>query len=310
MSPEKYESCFKTIAIKYDAFLTALDFPCAEWANALGLRVFVYDMLAWYRPDHEVPRVLQTGGEYIAQDFFGVRERIASRPKLFPRAHVVPPLIVPEVPTTHRDVVAINLGGLQNPFCSVEDTVAYARICLDAIRDVLGSKQKRVVVASASIKMMLGDDEIRTLTYQQMQSLLPQVRLAFMTPGLGNIYEAARYNVPTVWLPPSNDSQGQQLMILSRNGMSDGYVDWTDIMAEGEVDYFSPQQTVLNEITVRIREVLNCSAAQKEIAAALRRVTQPLLHRAGSRAAALVDRFGCGGAERAASLVLQRLAAT
>lgn len=30
-----------------------------------------------------------------------------------------------------------------------------------------------------------------------------------MTPGLGNIYDAATFAKHVVWLPPANDSQGQ-----------------------------------------------------------------------------------------------------
>jgi hypothetical protein len=51
-----------------------------------------------------------------------------------------------------------------------------------------------------------------------------------MTPGLGNIYEAAALAKRVFWLPPANASQGQQLVTLKRRGLAPFAADWHDIL--------------------------------------------------------------------------------
>lgn len=80
----------------YDLFVTAMDFPAAALARRAGLDVAVYDALTWFWP--EIPAVARDTVVYLAQDFFGVRERIAADPALRSRALVVPRSSRPAAP--------------------------------------------------------------------------------------------------------------------------------------------------------------------------------------------------------------------
>ena len=60
----------------YDIFFTALDFEMAGKALAHGLTVIIYDPLTWYWKT--IPAVVRDVDLYIAQNFFGVEERLKS----------------------------------------------------------------------------------------------------------------------------------------------------------------------------------------------------------------------------------------
>ena len=47
-SPEAEKAKFLETAKNFDVFLTAMDFTTAEWAREAGLKVIIYDALAWY----------------------------------------------------------------------------------------------------------------------------------------------------------------------------------------------------------------------------------------------------------------------
>jgi len=67
---------WRAVLSGYDAVLTALDNEVAILAVDAGLRVAIYDPLAWYFA--EIPAVAKRT-LYLAQDFFGVAERYLER---------------------------------------------------------------------------------------------------------------------------------------------------------------------------------------------------------------------------------------
>ena len=108
---------------------------------------------------------------------------------------------------------------------------------------------------------------IQTLRPQQVQLILARSSLAFMTSGLGNIFEAATAGKKVVWLPPANDSQGQQVKALIRHQMADFTLDWHDILPNTEpVDYFADQPEVLTTISNRMTLLSNNKQAEQILA--------------------------------------------
>jgi hypothetical protein len=141
----------------------------------------------------------------------------------------------------------------------------------------------RAVAAEAGL-------DARTYSRDEMTEVLAQSKFAFMTPGLGNMYDAAAHDIPTIWLPPANDSQGRQADLLSANGLSDGRVDWADLRSGGKIDYKADQVRVLGQIGDAVSrftpEVLaEMLAPQFRDAARL----------SPGKARGLLDRFGTGG---------------
>ena len=302
-------SALAEIFQQYDIFLTALDCEMAERALAAGLWTAIYDPLTWYWKT--ISPAVKACDLYIAQDFFGVRERMADQAECFGPAVVVPPIVSP-TPTVSddapRDHVLLNLGGLNNPFWSAEETLAYARL---VVASVVASVQPGageeplplIIAANSAIAAALPQYGVRNFSREQMQAVLANSRYAFMTPGLGNIYDAARHRVPTIWLPPANDSQGQQLDLLTGHGMSDGSLDWHSFTGNEAIDYKGNQAAILKRITAQVE----ATAGSAELQSALgRRMAQLVKTLASSGCSALTARFGSGGAEQLASILLDK----
>lgn len=303
---------------QYDLFLTALDFDMAEKARAFGLTVCIYDPLTWYWK--VIPPVVKAAHLYIAQDFYGVQERFDAEPHLFDaeRVRVVPP-IIGDIAHAEcaRETVLLNLGGLNNPYWSVEGTLAYARLIVEAFTKVVSDVDivitgNKCIAANARIASELAEFGVKNLSRTQMQEVLKGAKYALMTPGLGNVYDAARFDIPTIWLPPANDSQGQQLLKLVENGMVDGFIDWHQLLGGEPVDYCAEQTEVLKRVSEAVALACSSEVAQGELEKQLSERVRALFGACAvkknghaSATAQLVDKFGAGGARKVAELVAE-----
>jgi hypothetical protein len=283
---------------EYATFLTALDFDMAEAALRAGYRVVIYDPLTWYWPS--IPPVVHDC-LYIAQDFFGVRKRLAGT---IAAPQVVAPIVDPAPPLKgEREHVLLNLGGLSNPYWSAEDTHAYARLMIEAFVACTGG-ESIVIAANSRLAADFAQYGVRNYSREEMQEVLRKAKYAFMTPGLGNIYDAARFGTPTVWLPPANDSQGQQRDLLQAHGRLDGAIDWQNFLANAVIDYRAEQQLVLRSIGKAVASAAGDPASQLRFAALMARLSDEAKRTVTGRCSQLLVDFGCGGASQVSALVL------
>jgi len=287
----------------YDVLLTASDFGMAEAARRQGLKVCIYDPLTWYWP--EIPAAAKQADLYIAQDFYGVRERIAAEFNSLAKCEVVPPIIRPVADEKPRGHILINLGGLQNPFWAVEDAARYAGSLLDCLRAAIPATEKIIVATSRAIAEKLTDPDAKTYSVEEMADLRQRSKVAFMTPGLGNIFDAAADNVPTVWLPPANDSQGQQADIIRARNLCDAIIDWADLSPGLGINYKSPQPAVLAHITATVRQFAVSPLLQQEFSRLAGKACRDIAGRPHSAAQALLKQFGENGASAAAKSVVR-----
>jgi hypothetical protein len=326
---ELLDAVLADIFSRYDLFLTALDFGMAEKAKAAGLTVVIYDPLTWYWKT--IPPSVKDADLYIAQDFFGVRERIAAEPHAFggdaAKIRVVPPIIgdVAHAPG-ERNTVLLNLGGLNNPFWSAEGTLAYARLIVEAFASVADNVEvvitaNKCIAANARIAAELAEFGVKNLSRSQMQEVLKGAKFALMTPGLGNVYDAARFDIPTIWLPPANDSQGQQLFMLLEADMVDGHVDWHHLLPGKAIDYSAEQTGVLKKISAAVTRTCGSKTAKKvlerHLAESIESVLRAIDYRLETRRSSakrppvhsltsqLVEKFGAGGAREVARLAAE-----
>lgn len=295
---------YAPIFSQYDILFTAMDHKIAEDAQKAGLKVFYYDALAWYWP--EIPEFVQKSDLYIAQDFFGVEKRLKEVFARHAAAHTVPPIAPEPGQPQEKEHILINLGGLQNPYWPVEDVVDYARSVIKALRKAIPSSETIVVAGSQAIAARLKDEGVVTYPRKEMERILARSKVAFMTPGLGNIYDAAAYNVPTVWLPPANDSQGQQLVLIEQHKMSDAALNWPDIVPGADIDYSDDQPAVLSRIAATATRLAHDTDAQEELSRLAQTHYEAVSGRQGSETAKIIDRFGKGGEERVARLVVEQ----
>ncbi|MEU0696691.1 hypothetical protein ABZ349_22310 [Streptomyces niveus] len=334
----------RRLAPRYDLFVTAMDFEEAALARRAGLDVAVYDALTWFWP--EIPAVAGDAALYIAQDFFGVRERIAADPALRRNSVIVPP-IVPRLPARQvwrperpgdgrRRHVLLNLGGLQNPYWEPSDAAAYARLMLDAVRAAQPAGRSVVVTTSRGVTAALGAPEaqtdartnvrtdapsevradvptdIRTDDRDTVLDLMSGAAYACMTPGLGNIYDAAATGVPTLWLPSANETHHLQARLLSEHGFCDARLDWPDVGGPADYDVPASSPSAVPEaltraivaVIRRLSDPRGLSGLRDRLADAVAKSTAGL-GLAPGRAQALTERFGHGGTEEAATALVR-----
>ncbi|AZS85977.1 hypothetical protein ELQ87_18075 [Streptomyces griseoviridis] len=301
----------------YDLLLTAMDFPMAALARRAGLRVAVYDALTWYWPD--LPAVVRDPSVlYLAQDFFGVRERVALETPSTGRAVVVAPLIAPGPPWRGGGGhVLVNLAGLHNPFWHPRETAAYARLMVAAVRAGTPAGLRVTVAASrltagelaGPAREPTGPTEcgpgttVGTYRRAEVLRLMSEAAYAFMTPGLGNVYDAAATGVPTVWLPPANNTQGLQSGLLHAHGCCDARMDWAGL--GHAVDYRAPEAVAMAGLAAAVRETGDDRRLRDLLTGLVTTASAALDGTVPGLARALTDRFGHGGARDAAAEVVK-----
>lgn len=292
------ETDLTAIFTGYDVFVTALDFQMAALALEHGLLTIIYDPLTWYWQN--LPPVIKQCHLYLCQDFWGVKARLETSAPSFGKVAVVPPLI----PATNADtlggkqdpnLVLLNLGGLANPFWPQEHTINYAKLILAALeRSGITRGKKLIVAGNQTIARACPDFSVQTLAKEEMLKVLETAGLAFMTPGLGNIFDAARFGLPTIWLPPANDSQGQQLDLLEEAGLLDGSLDWHYFLPDSKIDYRQDQETVLGQVATAISKAQGNSDALATVSQRMKTLAAQVPQ--VSRTSALLHSFGSGGA--------------
>jgi hypothetical protein len=247
MGREEREDVLIPIMQNYDVFVSAMDYKMVEIAQKAGLETYYYDALTWYWKD--IPQSVQRCDLYMAQDFFGVDERLSA---IFgtgaTNTATVSPIVSPPITGQKREHVLINLGGLQNPYWPVDDITRFADTVIDVAKTAIPEGEEILIACSAAVVERLGRRDVQTFPREDMKEVLAGAKWSFMTPGLGNIYDAAAYNIPTIWLPPANDSQGQQLRIIEAQDMQDEHLDWHKFMDVQPIDYRGEQLGVLGDI--------------------------------------------------------------
>ena len=270
---------------------TAMDFKLAERCVDLGIPIAIFDPLLWFWK--EVPAVARKAQLYLAPGFHGVEERLKS----LPHGKMVKPLVEEVEPRADRSLVLLNLGGLQNPHWTPDICCDYASFIIDAVQKHLSREEELVVLTSGFISRVMADPTVKTLCRDEVRKLLPKVRYALQTPGLGNIYDAAAYNIPTIFLPPANDSQGQQLDLLREHDQLDLAIGWRDIYPDCHIDYRGSQREVLREIARLIERLTHDFPSLDNL---IEDALWTIHETEDSKTQKLIKGFGCNGAEQVA----------
>jgi len=290
------------IICDHTLFMTSSDFNMAEQVVNLGVTTIIYDPIAWFWPSF--PEFLNKNNVfYVAQNFFGVEDRLEKEKTHIANMRIVPP-IVRIIKADHKENIGlVNLGGIGNPLWSHEEEVLYAKLIIGTLRKILPANESIIFATSKKIVDSLHDPQVKTYERSFINSLLPQVKYAIMTPGLGNIYDAARYNIPTLFIPPANDSQGIQLQLMHAHGMTDEAIQWSDIFPDEGHQYGSDQNKNLQFISDAINRVLNNENLNQKFVELCRTAFHRLQGLHHSKTAAVIERFGCGGCEEVVNVV-------
>jgi hypothetical protein len=281
------EKEFEKVVTDFDLFFTASHFSMAEIANTKGVPTAIYDPLCWYRP--QIPDILRQDVLYIAQAFYGVKERIAAEKFFFP--FIVKP--VPLKPSVHQEknLVLLNLSGIQNPFWSIEICKAYAETMIFSFKKAISPKERFIILCDPLIAERI--PETKSLHKEEMTTLLARVKFVVQTPALGNILDAAVNGIPNVLLPPITDFQGQQLRLLQKHRQIDASIDWEDISPGLRVDYKENQKEVFGGIARNIIKL--CATYYREKLENIFRKTIDTVAGKKRSGTNLLDQFECEG---------------
>lgn len=154
-------------------FLTALNFERAITARKLGKPTMIYDPLTWYWKS--IPPVVKDKDTlYLAQDFHGVRDRIAKESGSFGETQIVSPIIPKtDAPRTPKYVL-INLGGLKNPFWTDAQATEYAELVIETLKKVIPADEKIKILTSKKIAEDLAHLGAQTFDRDKMLDLFPR----------------------------------------------------------------------------------------------------------------------------------------
>lgn len=263
-------------------FVTVCDETAGMAALAAGIPIVVIDPLLWYWKD--IPETWHRAEMVLAADFEGVRARVwkeslnnvlvvpAVAPSLTDNAHARTSRDADAVDTSVRKGILVNMGGLRRPFVPVDEHVAYARVIDRAVRRALSAYDELrshatslQVIAAPEMVEALGPEKARTVDPKEAQALLRSTSLVCMTPGLGNLFEASVYAQNVLTLPPSSNSQGQQMVILKRLGLLDRTIDWHELVGGEPVDYWSPSQESMQDIHAAQHKLIDMPEAQARL---------------------------------------------
>ncbi|CAH0016889.1 unnamed protein product [Clonostachys rhizophaga] len=211
------------------------DAAFVELLSGFGARrLIVIDPLMWFWPS--VPRAWANASLLIAVDYIGVRARV-DKAKMH-NAVVVPPL----VPSIGRPVskgprkgTLVNLGGLQNPFISVEENIAFASLVLSVVEQAIKARNcpddlPLHFLTSQGVCAGMQSDVATSTSPEKARVLLSQCKTAFLTSGLSNIYDAADCGGRVVFLPATNGSQGEQPELMERDlACTFTRIDWHEL---------------------------------------------------------------------------------
>jgi hypothetical protein len=292
-SNETLVSILKT----YDLVVTAMDWRIAGLCVDNGIPVIFLDALGWYwRP---IPPIAARLSLYIAQDFVGVREKLSCELS-GARTIIVPPMVTTQTPSLEQSFYLLNVGGLSNPYLCDKTIIQFGQLCGSATSGLSELQWHRL--GNDLLVEGAGEFGFETVSPEYALDLLSCCRVTVLTGGLGNIFDVASLRtIPSVFLPPFNDSQGQQLQLLQEQGLLDAWVDWHDVGFD-PIDYWAYQPSVMRAIATNT-EVLASSDVLRaafidQVAAAVQRVEkrEPRLGR-------LLEQFGSGGVSAAANAI-------
>lgn len=248
-------------------FLSVSDQTTANAVLKTDVPVIIIDLLLWYW--QPIPTPWRHARQLLVADFKNVRERVEREG--LENALIMPPIVpVIVADTAPREGILLNMGGLRNPYIAASEHIEYAQAINDATRHALQRYNEDMqdsaslnVIASPEIVQVLGCEQARTVEPLMAQSLMRSTRLVCMTPGLGNLFEAATCAQQVIILPPANDGQGQQMRFLKEEGLlDDNAIDWHKLIDIKPIEYHKSMLDVLSDIKCAQRMLLDDDQAK------------------------------------------------
>jgi len=234
---EKMGDAFK----KANILLSCMDMSSIRLAQKVGLPTIWLDTLFWWR--NEIPDYILNVDCYIKQDSVSDdRNKQLYGPKI-KNLKSVGPLVDLSVLETRREKnqVIVAFGGMEaKGWYKVGKETNYPFLLKKLLElvdfseyeSVLITGNERVIKEMDSMKKTNHKFIFQTLQHSKFAQELANSKLAIMAPGLETPLEAFSYNVPTIFLPPSNASNYMQLNSFIQENVATMKIHFTDYYDE------------------------------------------------------------------------------
>lgn len=188
------------------------------------------DSLTWmWNP---IPKEYLDSEIYFALNFPGVDNNIVGHKNIIKVPYIIdksyPDRLGTEMPKLD---LLINIGGCENPL-----TQTLPISFLNILAVFLNTIERKTVVAGGTSAINYLKNRVKksvictTLSRSEMNKMLKYSSLFMTTPGLNATLEAFYYNIPTVFLMPTNLSQWKNLNTFMKYDCANYSVRWEDII--------------------------------------------------------------------------------
>lgn len=203
-----------------DVLLSCMDMASIRLAQKVGLPTIWLDTLFWWR--HEIPDYILEVDCYIKQNTVNDDRNIKLYGPRIKKLMSVGPLVEMSVLKSRKkkNQILVAFGGMEAkgwykvgkdtnyPFLM---TKLLEKVDLSAYKRVLVTGNERVIKLLASKYKKNKQFVFKTLPHAKFAQELADSELTIMAPGLETPLEAFSYNIPAIFLTPSNASNYMQL---------------------------------------------------------------------------------------------------
>jgi len=259
------------IISKADMLVSSMDIPSVKVAKRLGKLTTWIDCLFWFWDS--IPEEVLNVDLYITERLMDDKtneEKFASKIKNLVK---VGPIIGKMGGGSRRNQVLISYGGGEAPYWYKEgrDTNYPSVMTNLLLKSINWSKFDKVIVATSeriasdlSDKFPNSSFEFRTLAHDKFLDELSHSEVILITPGLVTAELSFESGTPTIFLPPSNNSQYLQLDQFIEHGLAPAHAHLSDFMPKLELKGI-PLRDSTQMVLKQLREFEQSPKAQKNV---------------------------------------------
>lgn len=316
-NPES-NSKLEEIISKADMLISSMDIPSVKVAKRLGRLTTWIDCLFWFWDS--IPEEVLDVDLYITErlmDDKANEEKFASKIKNLVK---VGPIIGRMDNDSRRNQVLISYGGGEAPYWYKEglDTNYPSVMTNLLVKSIDWSKFDKVIVATSerivkelSKKFPNSPFEFKTLAHDKFLDELSHSEVILITPGLVTAELSFESGTPTIFLPPSNNSQYLQLDQFIEHGLAPARAHLSDFMPKLELKgVFLRDSTQM--VLKQLKEFEQSQEAQRRIGEQLNKLMRDREKWSGefiSKGKKFIESLGGNGAYSAADKIKQVLSA-
>jgi hypothetical protein len=213
-------------------FIVIMDFTVAKQliSKYPNLRVIFFDSLLWWRKSIEnIPVCSCT---YIAQDFPGTQEAANRMFSKNWKPYITGPIVKAYNKSikSQQRIMLINYGGIESPHiklgCNTNFHILMTKCLIETLKYfsfniVFAGNASAIYNLKSIFRNHLHNIRFLALSHENFVYHLSLTKLLITTPGIETTYESFSMDVPTIFLPPLNSTQNQQLNEFAKSGFWD-----------------------------------------------------------------------------------------